>query len=445
MNMDMRRLVSWLWHLSWKVSLLGVLLSSAFCHATVLTPVSDNAGVSSIVGQVISPTVQAAPTPQQRGRARERAQRGRVLFLTSLLYQGALLGAFFLLGGSRWLMRLVTRFGGQWLLALLAVVGLCSLAEALLLLPFDYYRGFIFEHQYGLSNQTSWQWLRDYLLESGVSVVTGLPVLLLAYLLLRKAPRYWWLWLTAASIPLSIFFMLITPVFISPLFNHFTPLHEESLRQELLTLAKQHGIHAKDVYQVDASEQSNAVNAYVIGFGPTQRIVLYDTLLRQFSHEEITFIMSHEMGHYVLGHIWKGIAFTVMLIFLSLYVLYRVSRVLLTRFGGWLGYTTLGDPTSYPLLLALLFVTSLLVLPVANSYSRRIEWEADRYAVRIDPHPEAGIAAFQKLALVNVAEEDPPYWYEVLFSSHPSLAERINALRRYQAGDRNPWPIPVAK
>lgn len=382
-----------------------------------------------------------SPTPSQQERARERARRGRLLFLISFLYEGVLLVGFFAVGGSRWLARLVARFGARWILALAAVLGIIGLAGTVLTFPLDYYSGFIFEHQYGLSNQTTLQWLRDYLVNGAVGLVIGLPLGILSYAILRRAPHTWWLWLTAISIPVSVLLMLIAPVFISPLFNKFTPLQDKVLREEILTLAHQQGIRANDVYQVDASRQSNAVNAYVNGFGPTQRIVLYDTLLKNFSHEEIEFIMAHEMGHYVLGHIRQGILFSILGTFIASFALYRGSGWILQRYGDRLGYQSLGNPASYPLLIALGMVVSLFALPIGNAFSRHLEWQADRFAVQVYPHPDAGIAAFRKLAVINVAEENPPKWAEVLFGSHPTLAERIHALEQVEHGKPFP-PIP---
>jgi Zn-dependent protease with chaperone function len=326
--------------------------------------------------------------------------------------------------------------------AVAAVAAVITLASLVFTLPVDYYSDFIFPHQYGLSNQTTLQWLRDFAVGEGIGLATGVPLLLLLYWLLRRAPHAWWIWLAAASVPLSIFVMLIQPVFIAPLFNKFTRLQNAQLRQDILTMAHRQGIHPQDIYQVDASRQSNAVNAYVNGFGPTQRIVLYDTLLKNFTHEEIEFVMAHEMGHYVLGHIYQGIAFSILGTLLGSFALYRITRWLLARHSRWLGFESLGNPASYPLLAALGMIVSLIALPVGNAFSRNLEWQADRFAVQVFPHPDAGISAFHKLGRFNVAEENPPRWAEILFGSHPSLAERIAALEQVKAGHPNPWPLP---
>lgn len=430
----MRRALRWLWRSFCTVALGGAILLGALAWL-LAAPAPAQAAVPVAVRAFVAANEQssgAEPTPQERARAKQRATESRLLFLASTLFEGALVVGFLLLGGTRWLVRLTERFGGRWLPALGVAVGVLTLASAVLTFPLDVYSSFTFQHKYGLSNQTFPQWLRDYGVEQGVSLALGLPLLVGLYALLRRAPRTWWLWLAGLSAPVSIFLMLIYPVFISPLFNTFTSLQDETLRQDILAMAHAQGIAAHDVYQMDASRQSNAINAYVVGFGPTHRIVLYDTLLQRFTPAEIKFVMAHEMGHYVLGHVTQGILFSILGALAGGFLLYRLTGYLLARHGDFFGFTSLGHPASYPLLIALSMGLSLLAMPLSNAVSRHMEWQADRFAVRTYPHPDAGIAAFHKLARYNVAEEDPPAWVEFLFSSHPSLQRRIAYLERVQ-------------
>lgn len=437
--MHMRRVLKWLWRQFRRVALVGLLLLGGGMLG-VVHPAPALA--MQAARTMLIPTVfHAAATSPEQERAHERARRGRLIYLGSLLYQALLLVAFFAMGGSRWLAGLVARFHG-WVPALLVVMGVLGLASAVLTFPLEYYSGFVFQHQYGMSNQTTGQWLRDFLVSEGVSLLFGIQLAILGYAVLRRAPHTWWLWVTAASIPLYILLMLITPVFITPLFNKFTPLREEPLRSNILAMARAHGIHADNVYEVDASRQSNAVNAYVIGFGPTMRIVLYDTLVKDFTADEAQFIMTHEMGHYVLGHIYQGILFAILGTLIASFAVYHLSAVLLQRYGAWLGFDTLGNPASLPLLAAIGFVLSLLAMPIGNAFSRNLEWQADRFAAQNYPHPDAGIAAFEKLGQINISEENPPQWAVILFGSHPTLAQRIEALRELKAGNPNPWPLP---
>ncbi|MHB0935197.1 MAG: M48 family metallopeptidase [Armatimonadota bacterium] len=371
-------------------------------------------------------------TPQEIALGHQRAARARAIELGSLFFNAALLVGVFAFGGSRWLAGLVARIGRHWLLGLLAVVGIVGAASSLLTLPLDYYSGFVFPHQYGLSNQTTAAWLRDHFVGAGVGTLLGLPVAALIYALLRWQPRTWWAWVTAVSVPLSLFFMLVGPVFVAPLFNKFTPLQDQALRREILAMAHAQGVPANDVFQVDASRQSNAVNAYVNGIGPTQRIVLYDTLLKWFTHEEIKHVMAHEIGHYVLKHIPLGIALSVVGTFLSSLALYGIAGFILRRWGGSLGFHSLGHPASYPLLLALGLGISLVAMPFGAAASRAMEWQADEFASRIDHNHQAGIAVYYKLARLNIADMDPPRWTQVMFGTHPTIRERIAYLKELE-------------
>lgn len=424
-SLMMRRAFYWLWRrfclLAVGIALLCCLPGVVAAQPAMLRPAFSFAPAPELSG--------GPPTPAEQARAHRHARQGRLLLLGSLLYEAALLVGVLLLGVTRWLARVTAPVSG-WIPALAVVFGILTLGSFLLTLPLDYYAGFIFPHQYGLSNQTPLAWLREHLLASGIGILTGFPLILLFYGLLRRAPHTWWLWTAAASAPVSLFLLLIEPVFIAPLFNKFTPLRDPELRREILAMAHKQGIPANEVFQMDASRQSNAVNAYVNGIGPTQRIVLYDTLLKYFSPDEIKFIMAHEMGHYVLGHIRLGILVSIAGTLVGGFVLYLASGLLLRRWGAQLAVHSLAEPAAYPLLLALGMALSLLAMPLANAFSRHLERQADRFAVHVYPHPAASISAFHKLARLNVAEENPPRWAEILLASHPSISERIEALKK---------------
>jgi len=436
--MESMRIFRWLQRQFLLVTFGALLLFSAvlFLSAAAQKPAAPPAPQAAMAQAQDMPS--GVPlTPREEALGHARASRARTLTLGYLFYQGALLAGLFAFGGSRWLAGLVARIGRHWLLGLAAVVGIISLAGALLTLPLDYYSAFVFDHQYGLSNQTTAAWLRDYLVSAGVGAVMGLPVTALMYALLRWRPRTWWAWVTAVSVPLSLFVMLVEPVFVAPLFNKYTPLQDQELRHEILTMAHQQGIPTNDVFQVDASRQSNAVNAYVIGVGPTQRIVLYDTLLRGFTYEEIKHVMAHEMGHYVLGHIPLGIGLSVVGTLLGSLALFWVSGGLLRRWGGWFGFDQLGHPASVPLLLALGMGLSLLSMPIANAASRWMEWQADRFAARIDHNNQAGISVYYKLARLNIADMNPPRWAQLLYGTHPTIRERIAYLQNLDRQERS--------
>jgi len=391
-------------------------------------PATAGTATATVLPQI--PLSGQPPTPDEAQQAHRRTREARWLNLGSLLYTALLLGGFLRLGGTHWLARITARCHGRWVPALLMVLGVLGVAGALLMLPVDYFAGFIFPHRFGLSSQTAGAWFRDYAVGQGVTAAVGIPVILLGYLLLRRAPRTWWWWLGGVSLPISILVMLIVPVFITPLFNTFTPLRNSPLRREILAMADAQGIPVHDVYEVDASRQSRAADAYVIGVGPTQRIVLYDTLLDNFTPAEIEFILAHEMGHYKLRHIAWGIAMSVVATLAGGFLLSLAARGVFACFGTRLGVTGLSDPAAFPVLLALVLGLALLLAPLGLAFSRLIERQADQFALRIDPHPTDGISAFHKLARLNIAEEDPPVWAVLLYGTHPAIGERITMLEQ---------------
>src|SRR5262249_55068063 len=194
-----------------------------------------------------------------------------------------------------------------------------------------YYQGFVREHSYGLSDQAFSKWISDELTELAVGLVIGVLFLWVPYLLLKKSPRRWWLYTGLLAIPFLFFIIMIQPVFIDPLFNKFGPMKNKALEAKILALARSAGIEGSRVYEVNKSEDTKHLNAYVAGFGGTKRVVLWDTLLNQMNEREVLTVMGHEMGHYVLGHVWKSILFFSFVILLTLYVIHRTARWMLNR------------------------------------------------------------------------------------------------------------------
>jgi STE24 endopeptidase len=217
---------------------------------------------------------------------------------------------------------------------------------------------------------------------------------------------------------------VVVPVFVAPLFNSYTPLPDSDLKTRILAMARARGIPADEVYEVDASRQSQHTNAYVAGLFGAQRIVLYDTLLQQMAPREILFIVGHEMGHYVLKHIWKTVGFLALLFAAGLYLADRIGRRLIASRPRW-GIAGIEQPASLPLLLLILSLISLAARPIVSTYSRSQERAADYFGMDVTRDPVAAASSFLKFTQVDLSEIDVNPVIEWALFTHPSTAHRI--------------------
>ncbi len=262
------------------------------------------------------------------------------------------------------LRNLAQRIGRWWFftvgLYVILYLGLVFLID----LPLDYFEGFVRQHAYGLSNQTFAKWLGDAFLELGVGMAAGFAFAWIPYLLLARAPRRWWLYTAALSVPFLFMTVMIKPIWIDPLFNDFGPMKNKAIERSILDLAQRAGIENSRVFEVDKSVDTKAVNAYVTGVLGTKRIVLWDTLISRLGEKELLFVMAHEMGHYVLGHVVRSILLSALVTLIGLYLVDRIGRWIISRYAHLLKFSSLSDIASVPLLLVLLQLSSLFLGPV---------------------------------------------------------------------------------
>jgi Zn-dependent protease with chaperone function len=390
-----------------------------------------------------APTEPAAPrdyiaevrsnfTPENRHYATKRV----TLALIEPLY-GALAALVLLFSGFSARMRDVAhRVGSARYVRVLVYLALYSVAGWALTFPLSWLQGFALEHQYHLSNQNFGQWFVDELKGLGLSFVFlgVVPIAALSYWGIAKRPRDWWLWLAIGSFPVTVMAILIQPLVIDPAFNKFTPLHDKQLESKILALAEKAGIPGRRVFEVNKSAQTKKLNAYVSGFGASQRIVLWDTTLKDMKEDEILFVMGHEMGHYVLHHIWKGIMITVALSALFFFLSFVFTGWAVARFGPRWGFTELSDVASLPLIVGTIGLISFVAQPMTNSFTRAIEHEADQFGLEVTQLNDAGARAFIKLGAGNKSNPEPNPIIKAFVYTHPPLVERI----RY-ALDYHPW------
>ena len=338
-------------------------------------------------------------------------------------------------GASSRLRNLAYRIGRRWLPSVLLYAVLFTLTYALLTLPLVYYQSYVRQHAYGLSTQSFDKWLSDWLKGVAVSGVGLALVLWIPYLLLRHSPRRWWLYAGLAAAPIATFVLVVSPVWVDPLFNHFGRMQDRALEARILALAERAGIPDSRVYQVQKSVDTKTVNAYVTGIGSSKRIVLWDTMLAKLNPDEIAFVMAHEMGHFVLHHTLAIILGATLLVTGSLYLVHRVAGTLIARFGSRFGFDRLSDIASFPLLLLLGTLVSLATTPLVLAFSRHQEHEADRFALELTRNNHAAATTFVRLQQENLSVPRPGPIFKLWRGSHPSLGDRVDFANRYRPWD----------
>jgi Zn-dependent protease with chaperone function len=292
--------------------------------------------------------------------------------------------------------------------------------------------GFLRQHAYSLSNQSLAKWMTDFLLSVGIEMIVGFAFAWVPFLLLARAPRWWWLYTSLLSVPFLFATLLVKPIWIDPLFNDFGPMKNKRLEQSILDLASRAGIEGSRVFEVNKSIDTKALNAYVTGVLGSKRIVLWDTLIARLEEKELLVVMAHEMGHYVLGHVVRSILLSSFLTLTSLFLVDRLGRWLVARYSHILRFESLADVASVPLLLLLIQVTMLFLTPAAMAYSRYQEHEADRFALDLTHTNHSGGTAFVKLQQENLGNPRPGLIYRIFRASHASIGERIDFCNSYR-------------
>ncbi|MFC5471781.1 M48 family metallopeptidase [Cohnella suwonensis] len=291
--------------------------------------------------------------------------------------------------------------------------------------------GYKLSRAYGISTQPALDWLRDKLVAFGIGYATLLAVSGVAFWLISKGGR-WWLKLWLLSIPFTAFMMYVQPVVIDPLYNDFKTLSDPKLEARILELAAKADIPAHRVYEVDMSEKTNAMNAYVNGMGSSLRIVLWDTTLKKLTEQEILLVMAHEMGHYVKHHLEWSAAGAAGSSLALLFVGGWIYRFAIRRRGERWGIRSPSDMAALPLAMLVLSVLSFATLPVSNAVSRNAEASADRYAMELIGSAEGSATMNQKMSVAVLADVNPPLFVKWFRDDHPSDLERIKDAERFE-------------
>jgi len=300
-------------------------------------------------------------------------------------------------------------------------------------LPFAFYQGHLLEHHYGLSTQSTRHWLAD----QGKGVLLGLTLATagasIVFVTLRNWPGRWW-WMSSAVFAVAAVVMArLAPVVLLPIFYKFKPLERPALVARLLALAQRASADVVGVFEWVLSGHTRKANAALAGMGQTRRILLSDTLLADYSEDEIEVVLAHELAHHVHRDLWRGIALQTLLLFAGFFLADAVLR----RAAGPAGLRGLSDPAALPLLMLVAGAWSLLTLPLVNALSRAQERAADRYALDTTRNVDAFVTAMKRLSQQNLAEEYPSALVRWIFYSHPPIRERIEAARAFARGDHH--------
>ncbi|MEY2509147.1 MAG: endopeptidase [Verrucomicrobiota bacterium] len=297
--------------------------------------------------------------------------------------------------------------------------------------PLIVYERYFREHAYGLATQTFGPWFSELLMMIVISTIATTILLIILYAVFRRAPQTWWLWSTGVVILFLAFGIMIAPIYIEPLFNKYKPLADQKINESILTMARANQIPVTQVFEVDASRQSNRVSANVAGFLGTTRIALNDNLLKQCTLPEIRAVMAHEMGHYILNHIWKFLISYSLIVLISFAIVKWAFDAAVRRWGNQWRVRGIADPAGFPLLALIITAISFLMTPVSNTVIRVSEIEADAFGMNTAREPEG----FAKVALKlgTYRKLDPTPLEEFVFFDHPSGRARIRMAMDWKA------------
>lgn len=294
------------------------------------------------------------------------------------------------------------------------------------------YLSYSLSTHYGITVQSFSSWMKDGLIDFWVDWFGLFAVVSVVYWLMKKSEKRWWLHAWYLTIPFVLFLMFVQPVIIDPLYNDFTTLQNKNLEEKILALANIADIPAEHVYEVNMSEKTNSLNAYVTGIGSNSRIVLWDTTLSRLSEDEILFIMAHEMAHYVEKHIYFGIFGYLLFALFAFYMISKLFNLITSKYRAELKITSQNSFSSFPLIMLLLSLLLFIASPMTNAVSRYQEMRADIYAIELTKDVDAGVSTFHELTRAGLSQVNPPLLVKWFRYGHPTMKERIEMVENYR-------------
>ena len=394
--------------------------------------------------EVATATYLATLSPEAHARATAYTQGGHWLILWTAVIG---LAAYWLILRSGMLVRLRERLEARGLGPVrisLAVLATALFAETLLNLPWVIWSDWARERAYGLSSQPLVGFLRDYALYTVIILVSSTLLGACIYALIRRAPRFWWAWSGGLVSLFFVLSMVVSPVFIDPLFNRYEPAPSGPVRDAVVALAKANGVPSDRIFIYDGSRQSNRYTANVSGLFGGARIAMSDVMFKKDADiAEVRAVVGHEMGHYVLGHVWRNLIFFSALAFVCFFLIDRLFPTAVRLLSGQ-GVKGLSDPAGYPVLGALIVVLGVVGNPLAASFSRWAEVESDRFSLERAREPDGLARALVKTIEYRAAT--PGRLEETLFYTHPSVGSRVRMAMDWKAAQQTePMPVTLVR
>ncbi len=394
--------------------------------------------------EVATATYLATLSPEAHARATAYTQGGHWLILWTAVIG---LAAYWLILRSGMLVRLRERLEARGLGPVrisLAVLATALFAETLLNLPWVIWSDWARERAYGLSSQPLAGFLRDYALYTVIILVSSTLLGACIYALIRRAPRFWWAWSGGLVSLFFVLSMVVSPVFIDPLFNRYEPAPSGPVRDAVVALAKANGVPSDRIFIYDGSRQSNRYTANVSGLFGSARIAMSDVMFKKDADiAEVRAVVGHEMGHYVLGHVWRNLIFFSALAFVCFFLIDRLFPTAVRLLSGQ-GVKGLSDPAGYPVLGALIVVLGVVGNPLAASFSRWAEVESDRVSLERAREPDGLARALVKTIEYRAAT--PGRLEETLFYTHPSVGSRVRMAMEWKAAQQaEPMPVMLVR
>ncbi len=353
---------------------------------------------------------------------------GRRAGVLSTLWTGTVLVVLLFSGASADLRDWTTSIAGPNPSLVIALyVFVLSVVFDIMTLPFSFYRGFLLERRFGLSVETPRHWLKDHVKAVLIGLGFAEAGAMFVYMTLRKWPSGWWAIAGLGYSSVAIVLVSLAPVVLLPLFFTFKPLDKAALRDRLTALAAKAGTRVMGVYEWTLSDRTKKANAALTGMGGTRRILLSDTLLAEYSDDEIEVILAHELAHHVHRDIWTSVVYDTALTFIGFFA----AHVMLQKGVPFFGLNGMADPAGMPILLLAAGTLGLCVKPLLNAVSRSHERRADSYALEMTGNPQAFITAMKRLGQQNLAEDSPSRLVQALFYTHPPIKERLRAAQSW--------------